>query len=97
MKLTKTEYGFVEYNKFVKICEFPHRYNKDGLLGAHENINIFMKHWLTNSNRREHINYTFEPDKSIPIRADLYNLYFGFKIELENEITDYDDCDMKYV
>ena len=88
--LTKTEYFRLEYNEFNKPCKLTHRYSKQSLLEANENIKPFVQDWLIHADRREYINVEFEPDTNVPLRFDTFNLYFGLKIEMMYNITSYD-------
>ena len=50
-----------------------------------------MLDWLIHSDRPECMHVDFEPDLSIPLWHDKFNLFFGFKIEVMDNITSYDD------
>ena len=90
LKLTKTEYFQIEYNDFNKPCKLIRRYGKQSLLDANDNINVFIKHWLFHRERLEYADVDFEPDFNIPLREDVFNLYFGLKIEMMHNITSYE-------
>ena len=89
VQLTKTEYVKVKYNDIGKVCDIVARYNRNGIAGAYENIQLFFNEWIKSIHRRDYINYTFEPDLLKKIPDNIFNTYFGLKIELENHITDY--------
>ena len=59
-------------------------------MDANENIKTFMTHWIFNRNRLEYADVDFEPDFNIPLRDDVFNLYFGLKIEMMHNITSYE-------
>ena len=90
LKHTKGEYFEIEYNQFNKPCKIVGRYTKQGLFDANDNKLIFMKHWLGHNDRREYSHVVFQPDLNLPIERGAFNIYFGLKIELENNITSYD-------
>ena len=41
--LTKTEYFRIEYNEYNKPCKLTHRYSKQSLLEANENITLYTR------------------------------------------------------
>ena len=90
LKLTKTEYFQIEYNEFNKPCKLVRRYGKQSLMDANDNIDIFLKQWLFHRERLEYADVDFEPDFNIPLRDDVFNLYFGLKIEMMHNITSYE-------
>ena len=90
LKHTKGEYFEIEYNQFNKPCKIVGRYTKQGLFDANDNKLVFMKHWLGHNDRREYSRVVFQPDLNLPIEHGAINIYFGLKIELENNITSYD-------
>ena len=59
-------------------------------MDANVNMNVFLQHWLFHRERLEYTDVDFEPDFNIPLQDDLFNLYFGLKIEIMHNIISYD-------
>ena len=57
---------------------------------------MFFDVWIKSLYRWDYINYTFVPDLLKKILDNVFNIYLGLKIELENHITDY-DYDIEHV
>ena len=90
VSFTKPEFFLLEYNKFNKPCKVVRRFVRDNLLVNYERLKIFFYEWLKNDKKREYIDVEFEPDMNVPLRNDIFNLFFGLKIEMIHDIQSYD-------
>lgn len=84
---SKVEFFMVSYDGPCGKPRIVERYTRSSLLEAFQPLNTFFMFWLFNTDRRQYRRYDFDPRMTSPPEA--YNLYNGLKIELENNIEDY--------
>ena len=72
---SKVEFFDLQYDDSDKPCNLVRR-SRRNLLQCYESKKFFMKHWLTHRKKREYLDVVFEPDLNVPIRHDMFNLYF---------------------